>query len=252
MGKIDQNKLSSILILTGNLIFASSVVITNVPAYLGLLIALVGICLDINKVRQLLSNRIFILIVSFLVWGMILSLTLKDHKSLAFTTVFSFAGHWLIPFSSGFCLESKDRNRLKMIFIAVVMIVGVMSLGAYLGLYNAPDLSKEGMLWGFHHHIAFAAILMMAFFIIYNMALAKGISRTKVFIFSAIALLAFIFVILTGSRSYWLAGIISFAAASIYNIVVGRARKISLLIIGVGILAIVVVSLIFPTGATAV
>ena len=245
--KLDRITISEHLILTGGLIFAAGIMWTHVLGYVGLALGLLGICLNLKgKEAPPIAKTLVVLILDFILWGLILVLTTSERRDAGWATVFGYGSHWLLAFALGFRQKERYRIGLIYIFAGSVILVGLLSLGAYLGFYDNPNLAKWGMIWGFHHHIAFAAILLIVFHLIYGSVLTPGIPFKKTVILSLFGFLAILLVILTGSRSYWFAGGLSIAAATIYNAIVGRRRILSLALAGIGILVVVVGVAIFP------
>jgi O-antigen ligase len=245
--KINRGLFSERLVLAGGIIFAAGIAWIPILGYLGIAVGLIGICIDYNS-RDVPSaaKALLIFICFFLLWGLILSLAVAIQPGQAFATVFAYACHWLFPFALGFWLKDKFRISLLYLFAISILVVGVLSLGAYLNFYQSPNLAKEGMIWGLHHHIAFAAMLLMLFHLIYGTALAPDISNKKTLIFLLIAILIIFLVVLTGSRSYWLAGAITITCATIHKAIIGHRRKLSLAFIVTGILAVSFGVLAFP------
>jgi O-antigen ligase len=229
-----REKISEFLILFGGIIFAAGEIWSNIPGYFGVSLGLIGICIDCNcKVLPTIVKKLLILFTSFVILGLILSLTVASHQKDGLSVTVAYAGHWLFPFALGFWLKDRYRFNLIRLFTASIILVGILGLGAYLGLYNYPSLSKEGMIWGLHHHVAFAAMLLMAFHIIYGNALSPGISNIKAVVHLLIGILIILLLVFAGSRAYWLAGAITITGATIYRIVNGRRRVLALIFIGV-------------------
>jgi O-antigen ligase len=242
-----REKISERLILIGAIIFAVGLIWSNILGYLGVGLGLVGICVNFNgRAIPPIVKKMLFLFCAFLLWGLILSLIVADYQKEGLAVTVAYASHWLLPFALGFWLKGKYQFNVLRLFTASIILVGILSLGAYLGIYANPNLSKEGMIWGLHHHVAFAAMLLMAFHIIYGNAMTPGISRFKTVSHLLIGILIILLLVFTGSRAYWLAGGITIAGATIYRIVKGNSRTLALAFIGAGILVVIIGVLAFP------
>ena len=242
-----RKSISEYLILSGGIIFAAGTIWTPILGYLAISLGFIGICLDFDAKEISTIVRInFVLISLFILWGLVLSLTVAIRPGEAFATVFAYAAHWLFPFALGYWIKDKFRVGLVYVFAALIILVGILSLGAYLNFYHSPNLSKEGMIWGLHHHIAFAAMLLMAVHIAYGSAMVPKSSNKKTIALLSIGAFIMLLVVLSGSRAYWMAGAITVTCATIYNAIIGRQRILSLSFIGVGVIIAALAVLAFP------
>jgi O-antigen ligase len=108
------------------------------------------------------------------VWGLILSFSVAIRPSNGIQTVFVYFSHWMLPFAAGLWLPSRYKVPIIYLWIISIFILGFVSLLVFLGIFHAPDLSREGMLFGLHNHIQLAALLSLALIMVYGLFLTPG------------------------------------------------------------------------------
>jgi O-antigen ligase len=235
------------IIIIGSIVFAIGIPWGHIYGYIGAAIIFFGAFLS-RKYFHFDKNQkvLIVLFIIFFAWGLILSFTVALRPYNGFQTVFAYFSHWLAPFAIGVLLPARHKTIILYLWISSLFILGLMSLMAFAGLFHAPQFSKEGMLFGLHNHIQFAALLLLGFNILFGLFLTPNIRRKKIIVTGILAGLFLIFFILAGSRGWWVAAVVSSAGMTLHHILANRNRKMALLLAGAGILAAASIIAIFP------
>ena len=225
------------IIIFGSIIFALGIPWSHVFGYIGAVIVFSGAVLSPGFLRFAKGEKaLLILFLSCLGWGIILYLAFSISPSNGLQTVFAYFAHWLIPLVIGLWLPSRYKINILYLWIASLFILGFISFLAFMGFFEVLRFSKEGMLFGLHNHIQFAALLLLGFNIIYGLFLTPGNSKKKILFTGTGGALFFIFFILTGSRGWWVAAFISIGGMTVHHMLANRSRKTALILAAVGIL----------------
>jgi O-antigen ligase len=235
------------VIILGSMIFAAGMPWSHVFGYVGAAIVLLGAIINPGLIRFKSGPKILLISIAiFLVWGLILSFSVAIRPSNGVQTVFAYFSHWMLPFAVGLWLPSRHKIPILYLWILSVFILGFVSLLAFLGIFHAPGLSREGMLFGLHNHIQLAALLSLALIMVYGLFLTPGKSvRITILLAIGCGLLALLF-ILTGSRGWWAAAAVALAGMTIHHIIINRERSRALIVAIIGILFVLCSIAIFP------
>ncbi|UCE67310.1 MAG: O-antigen ligase family protein [Candidatus Zixiibacteriota bacterium] len=235
------------IIIFGSIIFAAGIPWSHVFGYIGAGIVFSGALISPGFVRFAKGEKkLLILFLSFFAWGIILSFAVAVRSGDGIETIFAYFAHWLIPLVIGLWLPSRYKIKILYLWISSMFILGLISFLAFTGFFEAPRFSKEGMLFGLHNHIQFAALLLLGFNIIYGLFLTPGISKKRILFTGISGALFLVFFILTGSRAWWVAGFISIGGMTVHHMLANRSRKTALILAAVGILFAAGSVAIFP------
>lgn len=235
------------VIILGSVIFAAGIPWGHVFGYVGAAIVLLGALITPRSFRFGGDPRMLLISFAvFLIWGLILSLTVATEPSAGFQTVFAYFTHWMLPFAVGFWLPSRFRIPVLYFWVISIFILAFISLLAFLGVFHAPGLSKEGMLFGLHNHIQLAALLSLALFIVYGLFLAPGKSIRATVISGIVCIFLMLFFILTGSRGWWSAAAVSLAGMTVHHIIINRERTRALIVAIIGVIFVLGSIAVFP------
>jgi O-antigen ligase len=235
------------IMILGSAIFAIGIPWSHVFGYMGAGIVFSGAIispgfLNFGKGKKAL----IILLLALFAWGVIVSFAVAIRPVNGLQTVFAYFSHWLIPLVIGLWIPFRYKARMIYLWIISLFVLGFASFLAFTGFYHAPSLSKEGMLFGLHNHIQFAALLLLGFNILYGLFLTPcGSKRTTVFLSLGGALLL-LFLILTGSRGWWVAAFVSIGGMTFHHILANRSRKTAMVLVVVGVLFAAGSVAIFP------
>jgi O-antigen ligase len=235
------------LIISGGVIFALGNPWGHFFGYLGSGIGFLAALFKLRSLSNIKAEKTLLyFMAAFLIWAFILNIFVADEKLHSFNVVMAYFSHWLVPFIAGYFITRIFRIPLTLGWIVTFFIIGIISIFAFLGLFEAPQFAREGMIWGRHHHIQIAALFTICFHIVYGMILTPVLSRRKTIILSIAALILIIFIALTGSRGYWLAAGLSAIGATVHNFILNRRRLLTIGISAVGIIIIAVSFLTVP------
>ncbi len=207
------------LLIYANYMFSILMPFTHIGGYLACSIGIILLWSFFEKIKD---EKAFIFISLFIVYGLITS-AFSGQPQTGFSTMLGYFSHWLMPFALGFGLISpKYFKKIIWTFIIVFGSITFFSVLAYFHLFF-PKIGKdfylvnEGLLKGLRSHIALGALCLLTSFLVLNQALfRKGITSAKR-IFLVVLFLFFVFAIfLTGSRSYYIAAILSYCAFGIF------------------------------------
>ncbi len=235
------------LIAFGSVVFALGVPWSHVFGYMGLAIALLGGFLYREKFSfEMNIKAVLFFMILFFLWGIVLTFTVSKNANFGLNTVFAYFAHWMAPFILGCWLAPRLKIPVLIMWVGSMFVLGLFSLMAFAGLFNDPSLSKEGMLWGRHHHIQFAAVLFIAFQILYGLFMTPETSRKQKIFLAAFGVLILLFFILTGSRGWWMAAGFSLIGITLHHIYINRSRRIAILMTVLGLVLVVSSIIIFP------
>lgn len=202
----------------------------HVSGYIAMVLGIFTLPFPIEHRRTPRPKKALIgLFAAFFLWGLSLSLFVADNRSESLAALFTYFAHWVLPFILGYSIASKYNLRIIYVWIGSLLILGTVSLMAYLSLFHAPSFSSEGLLKGLHTHIQFGTILLIALHLILGMFLTPKIDSKKTYIFGIAGVIFAFMIFLTGSRGVWLAGAVSITGALIHSAITRRRRRISLL-----------------------
>ena len=177
----------------GGFFTAVGLPISHVFGYIGTIIALPTIA-D----RKTLHKGFSIIIPSglFVFYWLILACLTPD-KVLAFKSVLNYTAHWFLPLCLGLVC-GKWAIRYLRTYTAIIALIVLFGAGSALGIFPGVIFGEkvwaDGMLWGFHHHNALAAMILLVTPL--SMALGKS--------FEIVAVVLLGGVIMSGSRGYFL------------------------------------------------
>ncbi len=199
-----------------------------------------------HRENPLPKRYLYTIFLVFFLWGAILSLFVAENRVAAFTTLFSYFAHWTLPFMLGYSISSRYSLRIIFVWIASLLLLGLVSLMPYLGLFEAAKLSSEGLLKGLHTHIQFGTLLLIALHLLLGMFLTAKIEMRKTYIFGFCGLICAFMILLTGSRGVWFAMVFSIFGAFVHSAIARRRRRLSLIFLTLTLLAAVVSIALFP------
>ncbi len=177
----------------GGFFTAVGLPISHVFGYIGAVIALPAV-MDKRTLHKGLS--IIIPCGIFVLYWLILACFTPD-KGLAFESVLNYASHWFLPLCLGLACGKWAIRYIKT-YIAIIALIILLGAGSALGIFPQSILGEkvwaDEMLWGFHHHNALAAMILLVTPL--SMALGKS--------FEIVAIVLLGGVIMSGSRGYFL------------------------------------------------
>jgi len=238
---------SAVFIFFGSIIFAAGMPWGHIFGYIGVAMVLLGALLDKRNFRFDPGPRaILIFLTIFIAWGVFLSFAVAVRPYQGIQTVFAYFAHWMLPFAAGLWLPSRYRLPVLLLWMASLFALSLISFLAFLGVFHAPAFSKEGMLFGLHNHIQLAGMLSLAAIIVYSLFLTPGKSSKATTLVTVGGVFFLLFLILTGSRSWWLASATAMAGMTIHHIIINRGRTKALVMAIVGILIVLGSVAVFP------
>jgi O-antigen ligase len=246
-GNVSEIGRGEYVIILGSVIFAAGMPWSHVFGYVGAATALLGALINPASFRFKSGSRILLVSFAlFLVWGLILSFSVAIRPSNGIQTVFVYFSHWTLPFAAGLWLPSRYKVPIIYLWIISIFILGFVSLLVFLGIFHAPDLSREGMLFGLHNHIQLAALLSLALIMVYGLFLTPGRSVKNTILPGIVCVFLLLFFVLTGSRGWWAAAAVSLAGMTIHHIIINRERARALIVAIIGILFVLGSIAMFP------
>ena len=202
----------------------------HVSGYGAMILGIFALPFPVDHLRTPRPKRVLMFLFSaFFLWGLILSLFVADNRIASVEALFTYFAHWALPFILGYAIASRHSLRIIYVWIGSLLLLGTVSLMAYLSLFHAPNFSSEGLLKGLHTHIQFGTLLLIALHLILGMFLTPKIESKKTYIFGIMGVIFAFMIFLTGSRGVWLAGAVSITGALIHSAITRRRRRISLL-----------------------
>lgn len=238
---------SAIFIVPGSVIFAAGMPWGHIFGYIGAVVVLLGALLNKRNFRFEPGPRgLLIVMTIFIAWGIFLSFTVAVRPSQGIHTVFAYFAHWMLPFAAGLWLPSRYRLPVLLLWMLSLFALSFISFLAFLGVFHSPAFSKEGMLFGLHNHIQLAAMLSLAAIIVYSLFLTPGKSSKATALVTVGGVFLLLFLILTGSRGWWLASAVAMAGMTIHHIIIDRGRTKALIVAVVGILFVLGSVAVFP------
>ncbi len=202
----------------------------HVSGYIAMVLGIFTLPFPIEHKRTPRPKKVLItLFAVFFLWGLALSLFVADNQPESLAALFTYFAHWVLPFILGYSIASKYNLRIIYVWLGSLLILGTVSLMAYLSLFHAPNFSSEGLLKGLHTHIQFGTILLIALHLILGMFLTPKIDTKKTYFLGIVGVIFAFMIFLTGSRGVWLAGAVSITGALIHSAITRRRRRISLL-----------------------
>ena len=202
----------------------------HVSGYIAMVLGIFTLPFPIEHKRTPRPKKVLIILFAvFFLWGLALSLFVADNQPESLTALFTYFAHWALPFILGYSIAGRYNIRIIYVWLGSLLILGTVSLMAYLSLFHAPNFSSEGLLKGLHTHIQFGTILLIALHLILGMFLTPKIDSKKTYILGIVGVIFAFMIFLTGSRGVWLAGAVSITGALIHSAITRRRRRISLL-----------------------
>lgn len=221
-------QLIELVVRIANYIFAFGMPFTHIAGYLAGFVSFLFVWKFWDRLKK---ERIFVWISIFLVYGLLRSI-FSDEPKIGFGTMFGYLSSWLWPFVLGYALNDfSSFRRVLAGYSFTISVIVFFSILAYFGFFykQFPGdfyLVYDGLLKGLRSHIALAAIcLVLSFFSLSHVVLRKElILRTKV-ILGMITLFFIGAIFLTGSRGYYIGGLISYAGFAVFQLIItGRWR----------------------------
>ncbi|MGA2089977.1 MAG: O-antigen ligase family protein, partial [Endomicrobiales bacterium] len=170
------------------------------------------------------------------------------QPSVGAGAMFGYFSHWLFPLLLGYLLARTDLARVprlvELFSISFMVLIGV-SLISYVSII--PDhfvikgvgdfiLVHGGLLKGLRSHISLASICLILIFMHVHLGRSKKLSR----LYYGVIPVALIALVLTGSRGYYIAAVVSFTLYGVYNaITTGKLKQLLFGIFFVAALAVV-------------
>ena len=200
-----------------NYLFAAAMPITNIGGYL---VSVLSIALIWRYWGKIVTEPVFSWLLIFFIYGMILVPFSGDPGS-ALGTMAGYLTHWICPFVLGYAVfdPAKARRAISIYFV-VFSVVLALSLLAYFGLFAQVVhgnffLVEDRLLKAGRSHIALGALcIFISFFLIGVSVYSKkaGLKRFVPLVPAAIYILA---LVLSGSRSYYIAGFIVYVSFAV-------------------------------------
>ena len=225
------------LIYMLNILFAVSMPVTHIVGYA---VGLVALALSWKFRRPLVREPLVICLLLLLAYGALRTL-FSTQPAVGAGAMFGYFSHWLLPLLLGYLLariSPEKTPRLVALFSISFMVLFAVSFVSYVGLmphhFDIAGLGdfvlvESGLLKGLRSHISLASICLILIFIHVHFARGRQFRRLS-FVVIPVSLIV---LILTGSRGYYIAGILSFAAYGIWHAL--STGKIKQLLFGVGI-----------------
>jgi len=200
-----------------NYLFAAGVVFSHIFGYAFSIISLFFIYKNWDDLKR---EKIFQLICVFLVYGFILAVFSGDRK-IAFDEMFNYAASWLPPFVLGYYVVNETKKyKIILTNITVFSVIVFLSVLAYYGLFYKEifgmPLAGSGLyghINAFLWHISLGAMCVMISSITFILFLFRqDLSKNQKKILFALSVFFAVSLFLTGSRGYYIAGFITYAA----------------------------------------
>ena len=184
--------------------------------------------------KILISEKIILIISSFILYALILTCFVENVKSAMVNEIYIYTIGWLLPFVLGYCIEKKTHKKNIVIisiyvFIFLIIIGFLSCFGILPGKIFGMRFSEYGVLkinaiW----HVPFAARCILVLIVSFTLSLFSNFNRNiklLLFIFSLILYLA---ILLSTSRIYLMLATISLIA--IFSIYTYKIKNLKLLI----------------------
>lgn len=223
-----------------NYLFAAGIIFTHIAGYI---LSFASLLVFYKNREQLKQEKIFTAMCLFLGYGFVLAFFAED-KTSAFSEMFNYFASWVPPFVLGYYITDKiSKYKVLMLYFAVFTIVAVFSVLAYYGLFYKQifngHFAGEG-LYGhvnaFIWHISLGAMCVLVSSISLIFLLFKGgLNAKKRILLLIFSIFWIIVLVLTGSRSYYIAGFITYCLILIFYIYKFKRIKIPLIVISISI-----------------
>lgn len=207
-----------------NYFFAISMPFSHVGGYIA---GGIGFLFALSFWKKLRSESLIFWITIFIVYGVLLSI-FSAKPMVGLNTMFNYFSHWLLPFILGYSL-SKRKFFFTAFWLYYWFLLGLIffSVLAYFGLFwksiGSNYLANEGLLKGFKHHIALAALSINLAFLSFAIgSFNENLSKQKKLLFILIGLFLIGAVGLTGSRGYYVASSIGLFVFLIWSIIIHK------------------------------
>ncbi len=220
-----------------NYIFAAAMPISNVVGYIA---SALSVALMWKYWGKIIDEPVFSWLLIFVVYGMLL-VPFSGEPKAAFGTMVGYLSHWVVPFVLGYAVfdPAKARKAL-LIYFAVFSLVVALALLAYFGMFPKVvhgdfNLVRDGLLQAGRSHIALGSLcIFISFFLIGISVYSKDAGITRLIPLIPAAVYAFALV-LTGSRSYYIAGFIVYISfAVIWAVKNGMAKYLLIFVFLLG------------------
>ncbi len=196
-----------------------------------------GFLVYLPKIKDIIKPHLSKTIIVFLIYGMIISYFSK-MPSVGYLVMLNYFSHWLVPFVLGYSLRQSGKiKNAFMVFYFTFLILLLFSLSAYFGFFwkNIGSfylvLGTE-RLSGIRNPIGYAALLTIFSFISFSIAtFCENMSKNKKVFYFIVGTMSIFGVILTGSRGYYIAAILSIVIFLFFVAFVRKKFIITLLIL---------------------
>lgn len=225
-----------------NMLFAATIPVTHIAGYTA------GICaaaLAWPYRRPLLREPALGALGLMVLYGA-LRAAVSAEPSIGWGVVFGYTVHWILPLVLGYvggkavpALTPRFVTVMSVSFLALFAVTAVAYVGLMPGIVTVPGLGEfvfveSGLFKGLHSHIALAALCLTLVFVHGHLWSADR-NRFSAVMAGACAVV----LVLTGSRGYYIAAVISGAGFGLWYAI--ARRKYAQLLAGIACAAAVAV-----------
>lgn len=217
-----------------NYLFSIGIAFSHVLGYIFSGLSVFFIYKNWNNLKR---EKIFLLIILFLVYGFILSFFSYD-KQKSFEEMVNYLASWLPPFILGYYIvDEKKKYKILIINVAVFAVIVFFSILAYYGLFYKEvfglPLAGSGLyghINAFLWHISLGAMcVMMSSITLIFLLFKQDLTQKRKIILFVLSVFFAIALFLTGSRGYYIAGFITYFSIFFFYFYKTKQIKIILL-----------------------
>lgn len=225
-----------------NMLFAATIPVTHISGYAAGVGALV---VAWPYRRPLLAEPAVAALGLMIVYSAVRTIV-SSEPAVGWGAVYGYIAHWVLPLLLGYlagravpALMPRLITVLSAGFMALFAVTFTAYLGLMPGIVTIPGLGEfvfveSGLFKGLHSHIALAALCLILIFVHAHL----WVENRRPFSLAVIGVCVVVLV-LTGSRGYYIAAIVSGAAFALWHAV--TRRKYKQLFAGIGLAAAVAV-----------
>lgn len=217
-----------------NYLFSIGIAFSHVLGYIFSGLSVFFIYKNWNNLKR---EKIFLLIIIFLVYGVILSFFSYD-KQKSFEEMFNYLASWLPPFILGYYIVDETKKyKILIINVAIFTVIVFFSILAYYGLFYKEifglPLAGSGLyghINAFLWHISLGAMcVMMSSITLIFLLFKQDLTQKRKIILFILSVFFVIALFLTGSRGYYIAGFITYISIVFFYFYKTKQIKIILL-----------------------
>ncbi|MDD2523821.1 MAG: O-antigen ligase family protein [Endomicrobiaceae bacterium] len=217
-----------------NYLFSIGIAFSHVLGYIFSGLSVFFIYKNWNNLKR---EKIFLLIMLFLVYGFILSFFSYD-KQTSFDEMFNYLASWFPPFVLGYYIVDETKKyKIIIINISIFTVIVFFSILAYYNLFYKEifglPLAGSGLyghINAFLWHISLGAMcVMMSSITLVFLLFKQDLNNKRKIILFVLSVFFVVALFLTGSRGYYLAGFITYSSIFFFCFYKTKQIKIILL-----------------------